>query len=218
MTVEEVQEEVEGISVSTMNQETKKGLQENRAILAEDEPKISEAGRPHPGQAHPERGSRPPESPRPGFPSPGPGPRPPEPPRPPRPTPGIPYDPFNDGQFTDCRKIKPSDCSTLCRKNGCFCNNRFVMYGYQNFGHLLLCRNHRGQYILGVPGSYSQQERFMANMFGFPYFGKVRRSTFRAEKVDTGTALLISEWKIEHLYRSIPRISTTGIVRDRISR
>ena len=52
----------------------------------------------------------------------------------------------------------------------------------------------------------------------FPIFGKVRRSTFRAEKVDTGTALLISEWKIEHLYRSIPRISTTGIVRDRISR
>ena len=153
-----------------MNQETKKGLQENRAILAEDEPKISEAGCPHPGQAHPEPGSRPPESPRPGSPSPGPGPRPPEPPRPPRPTPGIPYDPFNDGQFTDCRKIKPSDCSTLYRKNGCFCNNRFVMYGYQNFGHLLLCRNHRGQYILGVPGSYSQQERFMANMFGFPYF------------------------------------------------
>ena len=52
----------------------------------------------------------------------------------------------------------------------------------------------------------------------FHIFGKVRRSTFRAEKVDTGTALLISEWKIEHLYRSIPRISTTGIVRDRISR
>ena len=44
------------------------------------------------------------------------------------------------------------------------------MYGYQNFGHLLLCRNPRGQYILGVPGGYSQQERFMANMFGFPYF------------------------------------------------
>ena len=96
-----------------------------------------------------------------------------EPPRPEpsRPLPGIPCDdPFNDGYFTDCRKIRPSDCSTLCRKNGCFCSNRFVMYGYQNFGHLLLCRNHRGQYILGVPGGYSQQERFMANMFGFPYF------------------------------------------------
>lgn len=95
----------------------------------------------------------------------------PEPPRPPRPLPGVPYEiPFDDGQFTDCRKVKPSDCSVLCKQNGCFCNNRFVIYGYQNFGHLLLCRNHRGQYILGVPGGYSQQERFMANMFGFPYF------------------------------------------------
>lgn len=48
------------------------------------------------------------------------------------------------------------------------------MYGYQNFGHLLLCRNHQGQYILGVPGGYSQQERFMANMFGFPTLRNVR--------------------------------------------
>ena len=126
---------------------------------------------PRPGQPRPNPGPRPPEPPRPGQPRPNPGPRPPEPSRPPRPLPGIPCDvPFNDGQFTDCRKIKPSDCSILCKQNGCFCNNRFVIYGYQNFGHLLLCRNHRGQYILGVPGGYSQQERFMANMFGFPYF------------------------------------------------
>ena len=126
---------------------------------------------PRPGQPRPNPGPRPPEPPRPGQPRPNPGPRPPEPSRPPRPLPGIPCDgPFNDGQFTDCRKIKPSDCSVLCKQNGCFCNNRFVIYGYQNFGHLLLCRNHRGQYILGVPGGYSQQERFMANMFGFPYF------------------------------------------------
>lgn len=81
-----------------------------------------------------------------------------------------PEDPFQDGQFTDCRRIKISDCSCLCRKNGCLCNNRFVIYGYESFGHLLLCKDHRGQYILGVPGGYSQQERFMANMFGFPYF------------------------------------------------
>ena len=133
---------------------------------------------PRPGQPSP----HPPEPPRPGQPSPHPPelPRPGQPsphspklsrPEPSRPLPGIPCDDsFNDGYFTDCRKIRPSDCSALCRKNGCFCSNRFVMYGYQNFGHLLLCRNHRGQYILGVPGGYSQQERFMANMFGFPYF------------------------------------------------
>ena len=49
-------------------------------------------------------------------------------------------------------------------------NNRFVQYGYYHFGHLLLCQNHCGQPVLGVPGRYDQQERFMANMFGFPYF------------------------------------------------
>ena len=49
-------------------------------------------------------------------------------------------------------------------------NNRFLQYGYYNFGHLLLCRNTCGQWILGVPGGYDQQERFMANMFGFSYF------------------------------------------------
>lgn len=141
-------------------------------------PRPSEPSRP----GHPNPGSRPPEPSHPGQPHPNPSPRPPQPsrpgqphpspgPKPPRLLPGIPCDvPFNDGQFTDCRKIKPSDCSVLCKQNGCFCNNRFVIYGYQNFGHLLLCRNHRGQYILGVPGGYSQQERFMANMFGFPYF------------------------------------------------
>ena len=132
--------------------------------VQEDILKAAETGNPYQ-----DPGPRPQEPPRLGQLS----PHPQEPPRPEpsHPLPGIPCDdPFNDGYFTDCRKIRPSDCSALCRKNGCFCSNRFVMYGYQNFGHLLLCRNPRGQYILGVPGGYSQQERFMANMFGFPYF------------------------------------------------
>ncbi len=176
MTVEEIQEDVLKTS-ETGNSYQAPG------------PHPSEPPRPGQPSPHPPEPPRPdqpsphpPELPRPGQPSPHPpelsrpgqpSPHPPKPsrPEPSRPLPGIPCDdPFNDGYFTDCRKIKPSDCSALCRKNGCFCSNRFVMYGYQNFGHLLLCRNPRGQYILGVPGGYSQQERFMANMFGFPYF------------------------------------------------
>ena len=49
-------------------------------------------------------------------------------------------------------------------------NNRFLQYGYYNFGHLLLCKRADGRYILGVPGSYDQQEQFMAGMFGFSCF------------------------------------------------
>lgn len=84
--------------------------------------------------------------------------------------PGTPWDAFSDGELTDCRKIKPDELHCLGRRFCMLKNNRFLQYGYYNFGHLLLCRNRRGQYILGVPGGYDQQERFMAGMFGFPYF------------------------------------------------
>ena len=105
-------------------------------------------------------------------------------------------------------------------KNGCFCNNRFChCTDIRIFGHLLLCRKSPGvSTYWESPAVTASRNASWQTCLAFPIFGKVRRSTFRAEKVDTGTALLISEWKIEHLYRSIPRISTTGIVRDRISR
>ena len=111
-------------------------------------------------------------------PMPGPGrPVPPPPPRPPhmsgqartsKPI-GTPCDAFNDGELTDCRKITPEELCFLGRRACMLRNNRFLQYGYYNFGHLLLCRNTCGQWILGVPGGYDQQERFMANMFGFSY-------------------------------------------------
>ena len=72
--------------------------------------------------------------------------------------------------MTECRKINLDDLRVFGRKICMLRNNRFVQYGYYNFGHLLACRNRSGQYILGIPGCYDQQERFMANMFGFPYF------------------------------------------------
>mgnify|MGYP000653566226 CR=1 FL=1 len=61
----------------------------------------------------------------------------------------------------------PRDCALR--------NNRFLQYGFYNFGHLLIGKNSSGHYILGVPGGYDQQERFMANMFGFPYFKESRQ-------------------------------------------
>ena len=104
-------------------------------------------------------------------PMPGPGrPVPPPPPRPPhmsgqartsKPI-GTPCDAFNDVELTDCRKITPEELCFLGRRACMLRNNRFLQYGYYNFGHLLLCRNTCGQWILGVPGGYDQQERFMA--------------------------------------------------------
>lgn len=90
------------------------------------------------------------------------------------PLPGTPCDIFTDGELTDCRKISLQELCRLGRRACMLRNNRFVQYGSYNFGHLLLCRNRCGQLILGVPGGYDQQERFMANMFGFPYFKESR--------------------------------------------
>ena len=84
--------------------------------------------------------------------------------------PGTPYDAFADGELSECRKISIQDLCRLGRRVCMLHNNRFVQYGFYNFGHLLFCRNSCGQRIIGVPGGYDQQERFMANMFGFPYF------------------------------------------------
>lgn len=86
------------------------------------------------------------------------------------PKPAATFSPFSDGELAAAWKIHLNDLKRFPRHNCALRNNRFIQYGHYNFGHLLLGQRNNGQYILGVPGGYNQQERFMANMFGFPYF------------------------------------------------
>lgn len=87
--------------------------------------------------------------------------------------------PFEDGEIMECRKLNPGDFRYLHRKDWPLKNNRFLLHGYQQFGHLLLGKiRGSGQSILGVPGIYNQQERMMANMFGFPHFKTSRLPEF----------------------------------------
>lgn len=80
------------------------------------------------------------------------------------------FSPFSDGELITAWKIHINDLKYFPRQYNALRSNRFIQYGHYNFGHLLLGQRNDGQYILGVPGAYNQQERFMANMFGFPYF------------------------------------------------
>ena len=98
-------------------------------------------------------------------------------PKPGRPEPapvGVPCEAFGDGEMTECRRITIDELCHLGRRVCMLRNNRFLQYGYHNFGHLLLCCTHDGQWMIGVPGAYDQQEGFMANMFGFSYFKESR--------------------------------------------
>jgi hypothetical protein len=89
--------------------------------------------------------------------------------------PGVPFEPFTDGVISDCRRLQLKDLRCLLPCDSGLRNNRFLTHGYYSFGHLLLGKTMDGQYILGVPGGYDQQERFMAGMFGFPYFKESRQ-------------------------------------------
>lgn len=78
---------------------------------------------------------------------------------------------FKDGSIINCVKITSRDLKKLNPQDWHLCSNRFVHYGQQIFGHLLVGQlAETGQTVLCVPGTYHQQECFMANMFGFPYF------------------------------------------------
>ncbi len=94
--------------------------------------------------------------------------------RQPYPFSGKEFTPFDDTDFLCCWKIHPNDLMRFSPGTRTLRNNRFLQYGFYHFGHLLLGVRPGGKYILGVPGSYDQQERFMANMFGFPYFRESR--------------------------------------------
>ena len=70
--------------------------------------------------------------------------------------------------------IKPQDIGLLPREVWVYGNNSFLLHGYYNYRHLILAKlnNPKGRprYLLGVPGHYFSNEKYMASMFGFPNF------------------------------------------------
>lgn len=80
------------------------------------------------------------------------------------------FQPFANEEFEECVQITPRDLKILHQNHWRLGNNSFVMHGYYNYRHLLLARKRGGGYVLGIPGLYENQEKFMADMFGFPEF------------------------------------------------
>ena len=82
-------------------------------------------------------------------------------------------------------QIHIQDIGRLPRENWPYGNNSFVLHGYYQYRYLILARRRREnserfrsefQYILGVPGIFKAQEKFMASMFGFPEFKRAAGS------------------------------------------
>lgn len=75
--------------------------------------------------------------------------------------------------------IKPQDIGLLPREIWVYGNNSFLLHGYYNYRHLILAKlnnpNGNPRYLLGVPGHYFSNEKYMASMFGFPHFVLARK-------------------------------------------
>ena len=82
--------------------------------------------------------------------------------------------PFDYDGSSEVLTIRPQDIGRLPREVWIYGNNSFLMHGYYNFRYLILMRleNNGGgvRYLLGVPGHYYSNEKYMATMFGFPNF------------------------------------------------
>ena len=72
-----------------------------------------------------------------------------------------------------CIKISRKDISKLPRCEWKLANNQFLIYGYNNFHHLLLIDN-GNSLKLGVPGIYHIKEAECARTFGFKEFIQAR--------------------------------------------
>lgn len=71
-----------------------------------------------------------------------------------------------EGTVWEVLRIKPQDIGLLDRENWVFGNNSFLLHGYYHYRHLILAKN-KEEYILGVPGRFHNNEKFLASMFGF---------------------------------------------------
>ena len=84
-----------------------------------------------------------------------------------------------EGENITCVHMELRDLRELPQKYWCLGNNSFLLHGYYNYRYLILARlgksGERGRYILGVPGHYGNNEKYMAAMFGFDRFVRSTR-------------------------------------------
>ncbi len=85
--------------------------------------------------------------------------------------------PFFDAGVLRSVRMEPKDLGLLPIEFWYLANNSFLLHGYYCYRHLLfmkMMQQGEVQYGIGVPGNDNEQEKFMANMFGFTYFKPVR--------------------------------------------
>lgn len=86
---------------------------------------------------------------------------------------------FAGSQILDGVKIVPQDIGKLDMANWKLGVNSFLSHGYYKYQYLMLGKikmNKSEAYVIGVPGVFTNKERYLANMFGFRVFVPVKKT------------------------------------------
>ncbi len=87
---------------------------------------------------------------------------------------------LDDKRFIECVRIVPQDIGSMDMANWKLGTNSFLSHGYYNYKYLMLGKilfgNKEEKYVIGVPGVYSNKEKYLANMFGFTVFIPVKNT------------------------------------------
>ena len=83
-------------------------------------------------------------------------------------------------ELFDCVRIHPKDIGKLDMRNWKLGVNSFLTHGYYTYQYLLLGKmrfdNGSEHAIIGVPGVFSNREKYLANMFGFEQFIPIKKT------------------------------------------
>jgi hypothetical protein len=73
-------------------------------------------------------------------------------------------------------RIRPGDIGRLPKENWDIVNNSFMLHGFFQYRYILLLHipaqssEYEDRYMIAVPGTYSQTDQYLADMFGFHEF------------------------------------------------
>lgn len=86
-------------------------------------------------------------------------------------------------ELFDCVRIMPKDIGKLDMRNWKLGVNSFLTHGFYTYQYLLLGKMRFGDGtehpIIGVPGVFSNREKYLANMFGFEQFIPIKKTGTR---------------------------------------
>lgn len=87
---------------------------------------------------------------------------------------------YDATEFSKCVRIHPKDIGKLDMRFWKLGVNSFLTHGFYTYQYLLLGKmrmpNGTEQPVIGVPGVYSNREKYVANMFGFEQFVPVKKT------------------------------------------